>query len=428
MRNLRSRLDHIDGYASSSTAWPIYTKRTKHEGVSAPTILSVSVATKHHSNSRRPSVLLVHASAELYGSDRACLTMASAAVTAGLDTHVIVPTVGPLVARLETAGADVHILDPLILRRSELHGLRALGTIARWPATVLALRRLSRQFRFDLVHSNCAPTIGGAFLAHWWDVPHVWHVHEIFEDQRIARVVFERLLTHADVVVAASRSISDQFQSDALRDRCRVVYTGGEVPPEIVCAHPLNGSPVELICVGRLNHWKGQDFLIHAVDILRGRGMDINLKLVGEVFASQNHFRQQLEELVTTLELTASVSFLGERRDALQLMANADIVVVPSSQPEPFGIVLIEAMALGRPVVATDAGGPREIVTTGHDGLLVTPGNATALADAIGQLVEDPDNARRLGSNARLTAKKFTPRTLADHALSIYDELLDVKG
>ena len=156
--------------------------------------------------------------------------------------------------------------------------------------------------------------------------------------------------------------------------------------------------------------------------------MDINLKLVGEVFASQNHFRQQLEELVTTLELTASVSFLGERRDALQLMANADIVVVPSSQPEPFGIVLIEAMALGRPVVATDAGGPREIVTTGHDGLLVTPGNATALADAIGQLVEDPDNARRLGSNARLTAKKFTPRTLADHALSIYDELLDVKG
>jgi glycosyltransferase involved in cell wall biosynthesis len=385
---------------------------------------SAPIPTMHHPKTTQLSVLLVHASAELYGSDRACLTIASAAVAAGLDTHVVVPREGPLVMQLEAAGAHIHVLDPLILRRADLRGLQALRTIAGWPSTILALRRLSRQFRFDLVHSNCAPTIGGALLAHWWNVPHVWHVHEIFEDQRAARIVFERLLVHADVVITASQSILDQFQSSTLRDRCQVIYTGGEIPAEIISKYPLNGSPAELICVGRLNHWKGQNFLIHAVSILRDRGIDVTLKLVGDVFAAQHHFRRQLEELVTNLQLTASVSFLGERRDALQLMANADVVVVPSSLPEPFGIVVIEAMALGRPVIATNAGGPSEIITHGHDGLLVTPRNATALADAIDQLIHNPDNARSLGSNAKLTANRFTPKTLADHVLGIYSKLL----
>lgn len=381
---------------------------------------------RQHYESAHPSVLLVHSSAELYGSDRACLTVATAAVSAGFDTHVILPSNGSLEPLLEDAGATVHILDPLILRRAELRGFRAVRTVVLWPATVLGLRRFSRRFRFDLVHSNCAPTVGGALLAHWWDVPHVWHVHEIFENQRTARVVFERLLSHADVILAASNAVSNQFRSPSVRARCRVAYTGAEVPDDIVTVSPLDRSPAELVCVGRLNGSKGQDFLIQAISLLRNRGVDVRLKLVGDVFASENHFREQLEELVARLSLNDFVSFMGERRDALQLIASADIVVVPSAHPEAFGIVVVEAMALGRPVVATNVGGPSEIVTAGHDGLLVAPRDAAALAVAISSLIDNPAEARRLGKNSQLTAERFRPAGLADRVLETYRDLLGV--
>jgi glycosyltransferase involved in cell wall biosynthesis len=377
-------------------------------------------------SSTKSTILLVHASAELYGSDRACLTIASGAVAAGFEMHVIVPTKGPLIPLLESAGATVHILDPLILRRAELRGLDAFRTVARWPATVLRLRRFSRQLRFDLVHSNCAPTVGGALLARWWGVPHIWHVHEIFEDQRSARIVFERLLSSADVLLVASGAVANQFRSQALKARCRVVYTGGDVPADIVGVNPLSRSPVELICVGRLNQWKGQEFLIQAVGALRERGVDVDLKLVGDVYAAEHHFREQLEQLVTRLGLDSFVTLLGERRDALHLIAEADIVVVPSAQPEPFGIVVVEAMALGRPIVATDAGGPREMITSGEDGILVAPRDATALANAIEKLVTDPSDGRRLGINARTTAQRFSTAEMTRSVLAMYHMLLNI--
>lgn len=373
------------------------------------------------------SVLIVHSSAELYGADRACLTVASATIAAGLNAHVVVPEAGPLLPLLEAAGATVHILDPLILRRAELRGFRAVRTIALWPITVLRLRRFARQFRFDLVHSNCAPTVGGALLSRWWRVPHVWHVHEIFEDHRATRIVFEWLLSHADVVLAASGAVKNQFRSPSLKARCRVAYTGAEVPSDIVGVTPLDRSPAQLVCVGRLNQWKGQDVLIQAVGLLRNRAVDVRLKLVGDVFASEHHFREQLRELVVGLGLDGIVAFLGERRDALQLIAEADIVIVPSAQPEPFGIVVVEAMAFGRPIVATDAGGPREIITSGHDGILVPPRDAVALADAIDTLIHNSAEARRLGANAQLTATRFRPDGMAERVLETYRELLGVK-
>lgn len=380
------------------------------------------------SEPRAPSVLLVHASAELYGSDRACLTMASGAVAAGLDTHVLVPVGGPLVARLREAGATVHILDTFVLRRAELRGRGALPVVTGWPRAVRDLHRFSARRRFDLVHSNCAPTVGGALLARWWGVPHVWHVHEIFGDNGPTRFVFERLLAHADVVIAVSGAVAAQFCSPAVTARTRIVYTGGDVPDGIEGVTPLARSPVELICVGRLNRWKGQEFLIQAAALLRSRGLDVRLTLVGDVFGSEHHFREQLADLAAGLELGPFVSFLGERRDAAQLMANADIVVVPSAQPEPFGIVVVEAMALGRPIVASDAGGPREMITSGHDGLLVRPRDPGAMADAIARLIDDPTRARQLGAQAKLTARRFSTAAMAERVIETYRELLRFDG
>ncbi|HWJ33456.1 MAG TPA: glycosyltransferase, partial [Gaiellaceae bacterium] len=290
-------------------------------------------------------LLIVHASADLYGSDRACLAIARAA-TAHYEVHVVVPWRGPLVERLEAAGATTHVFDPLVLRKSELRGLSGLITPLRWVRAAVRLERFARRGRFDVVHSNCVTTIGGRLLARRFKAPHVWHVHELFADDAVARFVFEHLLRGADCIVAASSSVADQFRSSELRARCVVAHTGADVPDTVARIQPLQRAPARLVCVGRLNAWKGQDDLIDAVALLRDEGVEVHLDLVGDVYAHEHHFRDRLVARVRALDLDARVSFLGERADALELMGAADIVVIPSASPEPFGMVVVEAMAL----------------------------------------------------------------------------------
>lgn len=370
-------------------------------------------------------LLIVHASADLYGSDRACLAIARAA-TAEYDVHVVVPWRGPLVEHLEAAGATTYVFDPLVLRRSELRGARALTTPFQWLRAIVRLRRFSRRGRFDLVHSNCVTTVGGRYLARRWHAPHVWHVHELFADDGVARPLFERLLRDADRIVAASGAVASQFQSPALRERSVVVHTGADVPETISRSIPLERSPAHIVCVGRLNAWKGQSDLIDAVALLRDDDIDVRLDLIGDVFADEHHFRDRLIARVHELGVDARVAFLGERADALELMGSADVVVIPSASPEPFGMVVVEAMALGRPVIATAAGGPREIVTDGVDGILVPPRDPRRIADAVAGLLADPTRARRLGEAASTTAERFSSSAMADRVLETYRELLAV--
>lgn len=369
-------------------------------------------------------ILIVHASAELYGSDRACVTVARAAVSDGLDTTVLIPVEGPLRTVLESVGARVHVLDTLVLRMAELRGMRVASTVLTWPRAIVELRRFASRHRFALVHSNCAPTLGGALLARWWNVPHVWHVHELVRDKPVMRLVFEQFLRAADVVLASSVSIREQFKSPSIRSRCVVAYTGGEVPRTIRPSVPLARAYINLICVGRLSERKGQHLLIQAVSVLRQNGYDIRLTLVGEVFGSEYRHRDQLERLSSRLQLDDVVSFLGERTDAVKMIASADILVMPSIRPEAFGIVVIEGMALGRPVIASDTGGPGEIITNGYDGVLVAPNEVGELVDAIQMLVDEPEWARELAERGKHTAAQFSPDALAMTTLTVYRRLL----
>ena len=111
---------------------------------------------------------------------------------------------------------------------------------------------------------------------------------------------------------------------------------------------------------------------------------------------------------------------LGFRSDVSALMAACDIIVLPAPA-EPFGLVLIEAMALGKPVIAAAAGGPLEIVADGETGLLFEPGNAESLSSAIRRLLADPDLRRRMGIAGRKRyAQKFTARRMAENMQKVY--------
>lgn len=366
------------------------------------------------------TALFVHASSDLYGSDLVCLRVAQAAVEQGWEVTVTVPWDGPLVAALRAVGAEVIELDPLKLRRAELTWPAVAAAPWRWALNYLRLRRLARSRRFDLVYTTTAPTTGGWLLARRWRVPHVYHVHEIFWHARPLVAALERLLRRADVVLCCSRAVADQF-SEALPTR--VVYSGASVDPGTPTSVPLGGTEVVVACVARLNEWKGQDVLIDAAAILAPDIPHLQVRLVGDVYRGETEHRRALEEQVDRLGLHHVVRFEGERRDAHALIGTSDLLVLPSKRAEPFGMVLIEAMLLGRPVIATRAGGPTEIIDHGIDGLLVEPGDAAQLASAIAELVGDPPRAQGMAARGAERAQVFTTSRMVSEVLRSFDEV-----
>lgn len=373
---------------------------------------------------RRARLLIVHASSDLYGSDLVCLRVARAAVAATWDVEVLLPSHGALVDEIRAVGARVFVLDPIVLRRADLSGWRPLALPIRWLRQWFRLQMFARGRLYDVVHSNCTPTLGGAVLARRCRARHVWYVHELFTSN-VHRRIFDTLLRrYADVVLTCSHAALSQFPGVVRAGIGRVCYAPVDVPTDLSPSKPLSAGVPTIVCVGRLNSWKGQDVLITAVAALRGRGVEVRAQIVGSVYRDERQFEQRLRDLADELGVTDCIDFLGERRDALDLVALADIAVLPSRHPEPFGMSIVEAMALGRPVVATAAGGPAETITHGVNGLLVTPGDATALADALLRLIEDPEFARELGARAVDRAADFDSSKMTTAVLAAYDDLL----
>ena len=163
--------------------------------------------------------------------------------------------------------------------------------------------------------------------------------------------------------------------------------------------HAERQGPFKLVTVGRLHFSKGHDTLIDALKLLVTAGRDVQLRLVGD-----GPQRDDLERQVANLGLSERVSFTGsvsEQQVKDEILA-ADAFAL-ASHAEPLGVVYMEAMACGVPTIGTNAGGVDEIITSGHDGLLVEPKNPEALAAAIGQVMDDFELASKLARNGRQT-------------------------
>lgn len=174
--------------------------------------------------------------------------------------------------------------------------------------------------------------------------------------------------------------------------------------------------------VGRLQRWKGVHVLIEAWASLREEHPEAHCVVVGGAHELEPEYPRSLEAQVAALGLQQHVTLAGLQTNVPEWMQAMD-VVVHAADNEPFGIVVIEAMALGKPVIAGAAGGPREIISDGVNGLLVAHGDPTALAAAIHRCLADPEFAARLGAEARKRASEFTAEAYAKNVVSALQEL-----
>jgi glycosyltransferase involved in cell wall biosynthesis len=296
--------------------------------------------------------------------------------------------------------------------------------------------RLLRSERIGLLHMNDAPAIG----FHDWlpaakllGIPALAHARGRSEVPQ--RAIWQWLVRWFDAVVPISREMERLMVSMGIpSDRMVQIYDGVDTAAvraacnrtveEVRRGLGVGPDQVLVAMVGHLRPWKGQDVVLEAARRLSGPTRErLRIVFVGGAGRENEPYAARLRETSATAGLGSLVSFLGEREDAIAIMGASDIVLHASTVPEPFGLVVVEGMALGRAVIAAAIGGPAEIVTS-ESGVLFDPTRPDALAVALESLASDPERRRRLGGAGRQRAEDFSLQHNVVSLQALYGSLL----
>jgi len=359
----------------------------------------------------------------LHGGEHSMLSVIDQNVEKDVEFAALAPSRGPLQNALKSRGI-AHV--PFDVR--DAHGQR------RPQGDVLAeLREKLQASECDLAHANSLSMgrLTGA-ISQELPFPCIAHLRDILKISRAAM----RDLNHNTRMVAVSEATRDFHIAQGLDpNRVQTIYNGVDClrfqprPDDGSLREELGLSPEDflVLTVGQIGLRKGQDVLAEAAALLAARWPDLRYLLAGERFSEKQEsrdFERRMIERFENLDGGNRLYRLGYRSDMPRLMNAADLLVHPAHQ-EPLGRVLLEAAASGLPIVATDVGGTREILSHGKSALLVPPNDPQALAGAILQLACDPALRNRLAEQAReVILQKFPISRAADRLLSFWRSVL----
>ena len=361
-------------------------------------------------------ILFIDQSGQLGGAELMLADIAAGYAGSG---SVLLFADGPFRELLERRGVSVRVAagkGPIAITK-DAGGMAALRALPAFLRLVAQTWRAARGH--DVLYANTAKAlVVGAVVATLRRQPLVFHLHDLVTPEHFSGLNRRLLVTLGSrctrMIIANSEATRDAFIAAGGRaERHVVVYNGFETTPVSSESGDVGYSPRAefrigekplAVAIGRLTPWKGQHVLLAAARTLP----ELQVILVGGALftAEDRAYEARLRAEADAAELRGRVHFAGHRADVRPFYRAADMVVHCSTAPEPFGRVVVEAMLAGRPVVAADAGGVREILRDPGTGVLVPPGDAAALADALRGLLRDPAAAAAMARAGRAEASR----------------------
>lgn len=362
---------------------------------------------------RRPArVLFLHPSNELYGSDLVLLNLVR-----GLDRHKFAPLVvlandlayeGLLGKELEASGITYRSLPLAVMRRKYFSpkGIPAFWKRLR-DSTQMIVDLIARE-HIDIVHTNTLAVWSGATAAQRAHRPHLWHVHELIERPPQLNSFMRRFVpSHAHRIISVSQAGLDHLLSpEVAQAKGLVLYNGlkgdewmpsagrERIRQEVGC------GPQDILMgmMARISSFKAPDVFVQAVALLLAQRPNVRCFIAGGPVPGQTEMLERVQHLIAASPAPERIRLLGYRRDTPDLLAGLDVLVQPSRDPEACSMTILQAMFAGKPVVATDVGGNKELIVHGETGLLVPKEQPAALARALDELLSDPARRQAMGA------------------------------
>ncbi|MEO7912860.1 MAG: glycosyltransferase family 4 protein [Roseiflexaceae bacterium] len=382
-------------------------------------------------------ILYVQLAPDLYGSSRALLHVLAALDRARYTPLVALPGPGPLVDQLRKLDIDPIITPHIrVLMGQVTRSWRIVPFGLSLMPAALGMRRVIQHNAANLVHSNTWTTLSGSLGARLAGVPHVWHIREILPNFGGLKPALVGLtLRGAARLLCISDAVAAQFAGYGSAERVQVVYDGLPLPAASLSTSAREAlrrsygvAPGERLIglVGRLHPQKGQDEFLRAVALLDPRlRANCRCLVIGGSQPGYEQFGVELEQLARQLQIADRVRFLGFQAETQPIIAALDALVLPATRPEGLGGVLLEAMAVGVPVIATRLGGPVEIIDDRISGLLIAPRQPAQLARALTELLDDAPLRHSIGDAGRLVVEqRFDATRTTMQIQQVYSALL----
>ncbi|MES2131312.1 MAG: glycosyltransferase family 4 protein [Bacteroidota bacterium] len=372
------------------------------------------------------NILFIHQSAELYGSDKTLLLLVTQFKAKGINPIVVLPQNGPLLTILQENKIHVILAPVLKISRTMFGFKNMLSLPFQISSSIKIINEACKNNKIDLVYSNTLAVLIGLIYARRNKIKHIWHVHEIIESPQIVKKIFKKLIS----LKVNSKIIFNSYATQAFWENEQAGKTGSVVVWNGVSKErePINNAIIEdirtnlfdvkstdivIALVGRINKWKGQKLLLEAFKKIVPKADNLKLIFVGSPPPNQEIYLDDLKIKIVEDKMQDQVRIIPFQNNIWNIWQSVDIAVVPSTEPEPFGLVAIEAMLCGKPVIAANHGGLKEIVVQNETGILFEPNQVLELEKALSKLILEKDTRELMG-------KKGYERAIADFTLEQY--------
>ena len=358
------------------------------------------------------NILFIHQSSELYGSDKTLLLLLRYLDKIKYNPIVLLPNEGPLKVELEKENIKVVIAPVLKIYRKMFLPKNLFFFFKDIKKAIKIADELNAQYKFDILYSNTLAVLLGILFANKTKIKHIWHVHEIIGSPKIFTKLFRNLLAlncNSKIIYNsnATKVFWDLNKNTSLKSQ--VICNGIEIKNNSLSFDQITEIRIKLLksnqketiiaLIGRISRWKGQQVLLNSFYELSKKHTNIKLVFIGSTPPNQDVFLKELNDRITELKLSNKVQHIPFTEKIEEMYQSIDIAIVPSIEPEPFGLVAVEAMLAKKPVIASNHGGLTEIILNEVTGYLVEPNNENELTKAIEKLIENPELRKIYGDN-----------------------------
>ena len=384
------------------------------------------------------TILYIHQSAELYGSDKALYYIVNEINSnPNFNAIVVIPNDGPLKDLLEKNNIRVIVFPVIKVARSFFKFKNIITLPFVIANATKKLKKVLENENIDIVHSNTLAVLLGAFFAKRYRIKHIWHVHEIIKKPKIVSVIYPLLVRYFSIKVVfnskASKEVLCKGNKRLTRksiinlngmDRNAHIATNLEQKTIRKELFGAESDDIVIALVGRISKWKGQKLLLESFSMLNKKHQNLKLVFVGSAPPNQNYLVNELQSKIGTLKLNDFCRIIPFQENIWKIWDSIDLAVVPSTEPEPFGLVALEARLAKKPVIAANHGGLKEIVLDSETGYLFSPNNSEELKNVIEKLILNKENLKEFGINGYEKAiNDFSLQRHIEQFLEIYQSL-----
>lgn len=352
--------------------------------------------------------MVFHSSSDLYGASNSLVRSLIALTKKDFEPVLILSEPGPLSKLLGGMGIEVRFIRLGVLRKKYFNLLHIWNRLYYTIKAVIKIRKVLRSEKFDLALTNTVVVISGAIAAKLSGVKHIWHVRETVVDPLLFKwFIIELLKNTGDSVFFVSEASRDNYLPWLEKKVLKVIYNGIDTDKfsdehyDIKTEIGIPKETVLIVMVARVSFLKGQHYFLRIAKLLLSQNRNLHFAMVGDVYPGNENIQDSLRKFISENKLHRNVTELGFRSDVHCILAGSDIFVLPSIKPDSLPTTVLEAMAAGKPVVATNLGGSVEMLIDGETGFLVPHDDAEYAAKCIQLLIDSPMLREQMGKRGK---------------------------